>query len=245
MTMATYLYCVRSDAATVPSGLVGIDGSEVRALDVGELVAWVGDIAESSPRPTVERLKAHDAVCAVAFATGGETPLPVRFGQIFADDTAAMDTIDDRATTLRKRLARIAGCAEMRVVVKRGRDARDSTEVDDSQLSIAAGPADESDPTIDGPGTAFLKRIARAGRDDLAREVGCEEARHAIRAAAHELIVEEDRCETARGVAFFPVLVRRGDADAFRASVDALALSQQIALSVLGPFAPYSFAGDA
>ena len=243
--MATYLYCVRSDAATVPSRLRGIDDAEVRSLAVDDLIAWVSDVQESPPA-TIERLKAHDAVCAAALAIGDDTPLPVRFGQIFADDSAAIASLEDRLVPLRKRLVRVAGCAEMRVVVRRGREIPESTEVEDfDDEPVAAGTATESDSGIDGPGTAFLKRLARAGRDDLSREVGCEEARHAVKTAARDLIVELDRCEAARGLAFFPVLVRRGNADSFRALVNTLQVAQKIDVTVFGPFAPYSFAGDA
>jgi hypothetical protein len=46
-------------------------------------------------------------------------------------------------------------------------------------------------------------------------------------------------------MAFFPVLVRRGEVDRFRAVLAEWLSTQPIELSVLGPFAPYSFAGDA
>ena len=96
-----------------------------------------------------------------------------------------------------------------------------------------------------GPGTAFLQRLARAGRADLAREVGCEEVRHAVRTTATSLVVDQHRCESARGLAFFPALVRRTTSTRFgRHSRESLS-SQPINLSVLGPFAPYSFAGNA
>jgi hypothetical protein len=87
--------------------------------------------------------------------------------------------------------------------------------------------------------------LAREGRADLAREVGCEEVRHAIRAAAKSLIVDQHACEFARGRAFFPVLVRRTNVDAFRSAVAEMLSLKPFGLSVLGPFAPYSFAGDA
>jgi hypothetical protein len=104
-----------------------------------------------------------------------------------------------------------------------------------------------TDPSrsADGPGTAFLKRLARRGRADLAREVACEEVRHAIRSAAKALIVGQHPCESARGISFFPVLVRRAEVDAFRSAVAETLRIKAIPLSVLGPFAPYSFAGDA
>lgn len=239
--MPTYLYCLRSDMVEPPDGLTGVDGSAVRALQGASLVAWVSDVAGKFSA-TVERVKAHDAVCAAALDSG-ETPLPIRFGQSFPNDVEVISAITSRESALRDRLARVAGCVEVRVVVTRGRD-REGTAVESGDAEVAmAGPVGLTD--ADGPGTAFLKRLAREGRADLAREVGCEEVRHAIRAAANSLIVDQHSCESARGRAFFAVLVRRASVDAFRSAVAEMLLFKAFGLSVLGPFAPYSFAGDA
>ena len=118
--MATYLYCVRSDALEPPTALVGVDGAPVRAIDAA-LTAWVSDVNDVAVTPTVERLQAHDAVCAAALEVG-ETPLPIRFGQAFADDAASVSAIDTRAPALRTRLTRVSGCVELRVVVTHGRE---------------------------------------------------------------------------------------------------------------------------
>ena len=244
--MPTYLYCLRSDSVDPPDGLTGVDGASVRAVESSSLVAWVSDVREKVSA-TVDRVRAHDAVCAAALDSG-ETPLPVRFGQSFPNDAAAISAIASRESVLRDRLERVAGCVEIRVVVTHGRDtdvterAVESADEADEEV-VMTGPAARTD--ADGPGTAFLKRLARAGRADLAREVGCEEVRHAIRTAAKSLIVEQHPCESARGRAFFAVLVRRTNVDAFRSAVAELLLLKAFGLSVLGPFAPYSFAGDA
>lgn len=241
--MATYLYCIRSDGLGQPAGLVGIDGAAVRSTATSTLEAWVSDVAESRVDATVDRVRAHDAVCAAALGVG-DTPLPIRFGQTFVDDDALWKGIGARESTLRERLARLSGCVELRVVVAHGRD------TDVSQVTSHAGHIESSStvdadvPVLEGPGTAFLRRLARLGRADLAREVACEDVRHAVRASAAALIVEQRRCEGARGLAFFPVLIRRGEVAAFRNAVARLLLSQEIELSVLGPFAPYSFASD-
>jgi len=226
-----------------PDGLAGVDGSAVRAIWGTSLVAWVSDVAEKLS-PTVERVKAHDAVCAAALDSG-ETPLPIRFGQTFPDDSAAISAITSRESALRDRLARVAGCVEIRVVVTQGRD-REVTgsagESGDAEV-VMTGPVAAAD--VDGPGTAFLKRLAREGRADLAREVGCEEVRHAIRTAATSLIVDQHPCESARGRAFFAVLIRRANVAAFQSVIAEMLTLKAFGLSVLGPFAPYSFAGDA
>ena len=237
--MSTYLYCVRRDAIHAPPGLVGVDGAGVRDVEAAGLIAWVSDV--SGPvEATVERVRAHDDVCAVALQDG-DTPLPIRFGQTFDDDAAARDAVASRGAALASRLTRVSGCVELRVVVTQGRDERLSDGLGD-----VGEPAGTEDEAVDlGPGTAFLKRLAREGRGDLAREVGCEEVRHAVRTTAKSLVVDQQRCESARGLSFFPVLVRRTNVEAFRTAVAETVSPQSISLSVLGPFAPYSFAGDA
>ncbi len=241
--MPTYLYCLRTDPTEPPAGLTGVDGAVVHVIHVSGLLAWVSDVREKVT-PTVARVKAHDAVCAAALAAG-ETPLPIRFGQTFPDDASVASGLAARESVLRSRLARIAGCVELRVVMLGDPElaSKDPTE-DTSPFDTTWTGADRS-RGVDGPGTAFLKRLARRGRADLAREVGCEEVRHAIRAAAKALIVGQHPCESARGISFFPVLIRRAEVDAFRSAVAETLRIKAIPLSVLGPFAPYSFAGDA
>jgi hypothetical protein len=223
--MPTYLYCVRSRPIGPPAGLIGIDGAGVRPIDANGLRAWVSDV-EGAVAATVDRVRAHDAVCAAAL-DGNDTPLPIRFGQTFDDDAAAAAAVVSRERALRSRLQRIDGCVEMRIVVSQGR------------------PTRAEDDRVVGPGTAFLQRLAHEGRADLAREVGCEEIRHALRTVAPSLIVDHQPCESARGLSFFPVLVRRTSLDAFRRAMIDMMSRDNIDLSVLGPFAPYSFAGDA
>jgi len=239
--MPTYLYCLRSDGEEPPEGLTGVDGGVVRTIEAAGLVAWVSDVSEKVSA-TVDRVKAHDAVCGAALAVG-ETPLPVRFGQVFRDDAAAASELHSHDTELRTRLARIAGCVELRIIVTAGCDPVSDTSAAKMRQQP---PGDAETPREeDGPGTAFLKRLARQGRADLAREVACEDVRHAVRSAAKSLIVGQHPCESSRGVSFFPVLIRRADVDAFRAALAEMLIFKATGLSVLGPFAPYSFAGDA
>jgi len=241
--MPTYLYCLRTDRAEPPHGLTGVDGAVVRAIQVSGLMTWVSDV-EEKVTPTVERVKAHDAVCAAALAAG-ETPLPIRFGQTFPDDTAVASGLAARESAIRSRLARIAGCVELRLVMLGVPELASEAPAADTRTLNTAWAGTDTSREADGPGTAFLKRLARQGRADLAREIGCEEVRHAVRSAAESLIVGQQPCESARGISFFPVLVRRGEVDAFRSAVAETLRIKAIPLSVLGPFAPYSFAGDA
>ena len=235
--MGTYLYCIHAEPAAVPASLTGIDGAPVRTLDVPSLEAWVSDVREVPVTVSVDRMRAHDAVCAAALESK-DTPLPIRFGQAFASDEDAKANISAKASQLSNRLRRVSGCVELRVVVR--------PHVGSDSPAAGANVAkaeDASDP--DRPGTAFLRRLAREGRVDLAREVTCEEVRHALRTAAKTLIVDQQPCEAARGVSYFALLVRRTDVATVREIASQALSSQSSQTLVMGPFAPYSFAGDA
>jgi hypothetical protein len=242
MVMGTYLYCIHAEPVGVPASLVGIDGASVRAVEVSSidgspLEAWVSDVDALPVTVSVERMKAHDAVCAAALAAH-ETPLPIRFGQAFSSDSDAKAAIASKAGQLARRLRRVSGCVELRVVVR-------PAVATESSAAGANVATDENAWEADRPGTAFLRRIARQGRADLAREVSCEEARHALRTNAQNFIVDQQPCEAARGVSYFALLVRRSDVDAIREIAGRVLSSQASQTLVMGPFAPYSFAGDA
>ena len=235
--MGTYLYCIHAEPVGVPASLVGIDGAAVRALDLPSLEAWVSDVGGLSVTVSVDRMRAHDAVCAAAL-DANETPLPIRFGQTFASDADARAAIAAKASQLSHRLRRVAGCVELRVVLRPGERGEGS--------SAGADVATDEDASIgDRPGTAFLRRLAREGRADIGRDMLCEEARHALRTAAKSLIVDQQACEAARGVSYFALLVRRSDVDTVREIAARVLGSQSYRAVVMGPFAPYSFADDA
>src|ERR1700749_3183788 len=114
--MSTHLYCILppTSLAAMPSGLRGIDGATVRALDVDHLVAWVSDV---EPRPAVmSGVREHDNVVEAALATGA-TPVPARFGQQFADDDACVAGIARQAGAVSSVLAAGQGFVEMTLIL--------------------------------------------------------------------------------------------------------------------------------
>ncbi len=141
----TYLYCITQPiAAGPPSETAGVDDTPVRRL----ADAWVSDVPSLVVRPTVDRIRAHDAVVATALDTG-TTPLPARFGQTFATDAACVQALAGRGDALRVALARVDGCVEMTVL-----------------LHAETGTETDSDASM-GPGRRYLERLGRlaaAGR---------------------------------------------------------------------------------
>jgi hypothetical protein len=104
--------------------------------------AWVSDVASPSLAATVDRIRAHDNVVAVALGTGS-TPLPARFGQTFASDDECIAALSAKQVTMSAGLARVAGMVEMTVILRVALDT--------------------------SSGTAYLTSLAR--REHAAREV--------------------------------------------------------------------------
>jgi hypothetical protein len=119
----TYLYCLTAHAAPdPPPATVGLDGGAVRRL--GD--AWVSDVASPSLAATVDRIRAHDNVVAVALGTGS-TPLPARFGQTFASDDECIAALSAKQVTMSAGLARVAGMVEMTVILRVALDTSSGT----------------------------------------------------------------------------------------------------------------------
>lgn len=123
-----YLYAVLAgDGTGAITGRPGVQGATVTLLSVDGLCALVSDVdleqlRELSAEETVDdtsplalAVRAHDAVVDAAFRAGAVIPL--RFGTVVADATAALEMLRAHAGTLRAELNRIAHAAEWSVKV--------------------------------------------------------------------------------------------------------------------------------
>src|SRR5438132_1334814 len=110
--MGIHLYCMldRGGGHTMPSGLNGLAGRSVRALEFGDVEAWVSDVPRGLP-VTIDAVKEHDHVVEAALATGA-TPVPARYGQRFDSDQSCGEALSRRIGPLRTLLSRVAGCVE-------------------------------------------------------------------------------------------------------------------------------------
>ena len=98
--MATYLYCLLASPRADPGAALpsGIGGAGVRALPVGDLLAWVSDLP--APLPEMAALASGHAAVLLAAVHAGLSPLPARVGQHFADDAALRAMVEPRAAEL-------------------------------------------------------------------------------------------------------------------------------------------------
>jgi hypothetical protein len=235
--MPTYLYCLGSSDGPVFADLRGIDGATVRALaarsDVWG-VAWVSDLAVAPIEPTLERLRAHEAVCTAALERG-ETSLPMRFGQLFADDAACVSGLERNAASLARRLARVAGCVEFRIVVGA------------PEAPVADGSLAPTSPS--GAGRAYLDRVAGRARREEAIRANCAAVAEAVSAglaSAHRVrLRDHTRCVVGRGgTAVLAHLVERDSVPSYREVVADVLRGLGDGCVLLGPHPPYSFAVD-
>jgi hypothetical protein len=112
--MGLYLYVVGAADHPDPQAVEGIEGAPVRALDIAGFRTWVATLA-AAPGASLERVRAHNAV--VEASSDLRTPLPMRFGQWYADEGELRDALYSRRATLESSLERVRGALEFGVRV--------------------------------------------------------------------------------------------------------------------------------
>jgi hypothetical protein len=256
-----YLYCLTEPGLVPPEDLRGIARESVRVVDVaGRVAAWVSDLPEELGPATTEQVRAHDRVVRAALAK--ETPLPARFGQSFAGDSALRRALEARVELLVRSLERVRGGVEMtvRILLPKSRelegaggvpDALDGGLVRGAGASRAEGtsvPVDEgraASAPPSGAGRAYLARLRERQRAsaELQRQADFLQARVA---RAVDGIVREEVCSPVMlGTHSFAVshLLAREAVAEYRLAVDSLIEADPVLrLLVSGPWAPYSFA---
>ena len=103
-------YCVLRATREPPAGLLGIDRSPVRAVDLVGLGAWVSDVGTTPVVASPGRAQSHDRV--VRAAMESETPLPARFGQVVAGEAVLRAALSERREALESALKRVEGAIE-------------------------------------------------------------------------------------------------------------------------------------
>jgi hypothetical protein len=223
----TYVYCVVEDAAAVPPGLTGVDGTPVRCLEAGAFALWVGDV-DATPAPSVARVRAHDRVCAAALTSVG-TPIPLRFGQLHADDASARRALESRAGEVSAAFARVRGAVEGSLVLPiRADDAR------------PPGPAS----TSTSPGRRYLEHVAERYRLERVVHGALGGMIQAIESELSVLAREGARAlrAGAPSVVLLSHLLDAGRMDHYRERALELGASWPGGEpAVTGPSAPYSF----
>jgi hypothetical protein len=222
----------------MPAGLTGIDGAAVRALDIDRMVAWVSD-AQPRPRPpeiaediAIAGVREHDAVVEAALGTG-ITPVPVRFGQRFANDEACAQGLARNAGRISTLLEAVQGFVEMTLIL-----APSTRRVVADLIPVLPEMVGE------GAGRRYLESLRE-------REAATGSVRQALDTLGQRLSVAAQefvrRVSVHENLAKMPMraishLVARDVVDRYRESVGAVHPTADYRFLVVGPRAPYSFA---
>ncbi|WP_367139222.1 MULTISPECIES: GvpL/GvpF family gas vesicle protein [Streptomyces] len=268
-----YAYAVTRDDGTPGAGdletLTGVAGEPVRPVRHLGLTTLVGPVPaagfdEAALRASLEDItwlekaaRAHQRVID-AVTAGGACVLPLRLATVYRDETGVRRMLADRHAQLGAALDRLDGCVEWGVKVH----ATGSAAQAPAATATATGAGSRSGAGPPAP------RAAMSGRDYLrsraaARHADEEEARREDEAArgihaALTALAEQTRIypprqgplagPSGRNVLNAAYLVRRESGGRFTSAVAGLAgLAPEdgVRLELTGPWAPYSFAGQA
>jgi hypothetical protein len=224
-----YLYClVSADRDPPPATLRGLAGAPVRQVSEHSAAAWVSDLPGGIDAVTPDLARAHDAV--IREAMHDETPLPGRFGQLFADEATLRRSLVEHCEAIAIGLARVRGSVEMTI-----------------RLLM---DADEPAPPAPSPRSG-----AHSGREYLA--LLRDRQRAAERAQQRASLLQARVAQAVGGLPLAEVrsapspsgrsvtishLVACGDIARYRHVVRELAGREpRLRLMLSGPWAPYSF----
>jgi hypothetical protein len=224
--MGLYLYCLLPAHGAAPAALEGVEGAPVTALDEEPFRLWVSEVDEA-PRPSLDGIRAHDAVIRAAMEAGA-TPLPMRFGQWFPDRRRMLERLDEKADAYRQRLAEVEGAVELGIRV-----------VDPSEP-----PRDSPEEEKADSGREFMEALARRQRERQELDERGRRIAGVLRARL-EGLVRRERVETLEpgdGLVSVSHLVARSDVEAYRRAVDEAGQAEAgLVFHQTGPWPPYSF----
>jgi len=249
--LGVYLYAIcRPEDAAGLAGSPGVEGSEVRVLDVGELSAVVSSVpltefGEEGLRRNLEDLRwveavarCHNAVVAECFRRGPVAP--VSLATVCFDDDAVISRVRAWRPQVLDALARVDGCTELGVKVYQRQDEQSGAKEPVRAASSGAGA-----------GAAYLQRLkADAQRRESRSQVltaTVEQVHHQLSeggVASRRHPVQDPRLSGHAGqmVLNGAYLVGVEAVERFQGHVaDVAADHPDLELELTGPWPPYSF----
>ncbi|MDQ5836310.1 MAG: GvpL/GvpF family gas vesicle protein [Acidobacteriota bacterium] len=253
--MSLYVYCLGDALGAGSFGdLRGVGGARVRVLGLGELVAVVSEFEGEAAEVSAENVRAHNRVNAAALALA--TPLPFRFGTVAREQRLAAYVSENEAALL-DALARVRGCIEMSVKLRRAEKAegrRQSAkevgeEAEGERGAAPDGDAVAADEAVEGAagvgrGTAFLLSKRREVLGDEALRRSAEEVAAWLASRVSELVRESSARVSPSEALFVRAshLVERARLEAYRSRVRELTAERaDLHFLASGPWPPYSF----
>lgn len=260
MTALRYVYAVcRPLSAPLQAQLTGVAGVPARQLEHHGLIAVLSQVAEEdfAEEPLKEHLEDLEWLTATARAhqnvidalTGVTTPLPLRLGTVFRDDSGVRVMIEEREEDFRRALERLEGRVEWGVKVYFEEETKDETgEGADEEARADVRPAGRA-----ASGRDYLRRRRM---QTMAHEEKWQKAEEFAR-RLHERLsaqAEDSRLHTpqnptlsrasGRNVLNASYLVPRSHSEEFVELVDRTEDDTPgIRVELTGPWAAYSFTG--
>lgn len=230
--MGLYLYGITSsrELPEAALGIGGLDQADVSLFGDGELRLVVSVLSreleelQSDPRITLAAVQLHDQLLT---AISGSAPiLPVRFGTVLTDESAAENLVADRGGELTRALAAVAGANEWVI------------RVDTLHAPRPPSPDEAADLP---PGHAFFARKRSQTQARIDARARAEEVGQALSRRLNDLARASRRLplrepDTVLRTAY---LIDSREEERFLAAVDAC---EGAAATVQGPLPPYRFA---
>jgi hypothetical protein len=171
----------------------------------------------------------------VRAALSSATPLPLRFGSVFASGDEALQALRNRRNEFEASLLRVEGRIEMGLRVSRaGKATGTRSEVHQRSSGAVSG----------GVGREYLERRRQALAASQAANANAVAELAAIQVAFDEMGVAGVPTVSPDGsqLGLLAHLVHRGDEREYKERVDALRRDRlDLRIDVSGPWAPYSF----
>jgi hypothetical protein len=229
-----YIYCILPGGRNPPAGLSGIAGAAVEAHETGGLLCWASRLHQP-PGGAADTARAHNAVV-VAAMDDAVTPVPLRFGQTFADADAMLQAVAARGDEWQRLLHHFAGRAEYGVRIARAaQDSAGDSAVDRARDVHAAGAAS---------GTAYMAALRRRHAAESRRRAAAVRIADQVRDRAGARIADARVEPAAAGQDMVSLahLVAWGDAEAYHAVMREVRMEMsELRFLFTGPWPPYSF----
>jgi hypothetical protein len=225
--MGTHLYCILPAAIEPPADLAGVASVAVEPLAAGPVCCWASRHGQR-PQPTAAAATAHHTVVHAALGLG-VTPVPLRFGQWFADGDEAVAAIAGDAAAWQHTLERVAGCVEFGVRITTDSASTAARDVRGSRA---------------GTGTAYMQALARSRAEATLRRTEAMALAADLEMRAGSLL-RETRTAASRDAAVLAdiahLVARRDEEDYTQMIHEMRRHHPHVRFRVSGPWAPWSF----
>lgn len=221
--MGIHLYCVVPQGTVPPAPLVGLEDRRVDVLDAGAVACWCST-HERPPQASAAALQRHNAVAAAAM-TADVTPVPVRFGQWFAERDAAAAKAGDEGDRWLELLAAFAGRAEYGVRLALAERADAARDVHPAQVTS---------------GKEYMAALVRRDAETARRRRESASLAAALGDRIGDLAVQT-RVEAGAGALAVAHLVAWQDAETYRLRLREVLPGLGVRFTTSGPWPPWSF----